>query len=200
MATSSFRTWLAGLIVTITPGTLLVWAHLHLSGYTYNDDGSRNLGHFSKAIPPDLVLASVASLLVLTMGLLALRLARGKGVLRVPKLFVVAGGIGLAPGLLASWLLAANSTTRSALGLLALVSLVTAGAVLVSAFLCLEYILVSGIPFRTVGAPVPNRPSGALARFADQAFVIAAAGAAIAAITWLAQLVVYAIQHPCNCG
>lgn len=193
---SRFRFWLAAFLVTITPGTLLLWGHLHLSGYTYNNDGSRDLGHLAKAIPSDLVLASLVGLAVLGLGLLTVRLARHEGVLTAPRLLLSAGATGVALGLLASGALTLIPDNRASAGrLLSVFLAVTATAAITSVLLCLEFMVVSGTPFRALTVS-EARPAALI----DRAVLLAALVATVTATAWVGSLWVFSLNHPCNCG
>jgi len=186
-------------MVAITPGTAILWAHLHLSGYTYNDDGSRNLGHVAKALGSDLILTSVLGVIILGLGLLAVLLARRKGTLTATRLLLFACGLGSAIGLMAAGLLTLIPENRSSgLKLLALTSSVTAAAFLMAMLLCLQFIVVSATPFRAT--PAGARSSSTLIRLIDRSVLFVAAAATIIAVAWIAQLWLFAIQHPCDCG
>ena len=194
---SPVRFWLAAFLVAITPGASLLWANLYVSGYGYNDDGSRNVGHLAKAIPTDLVLATVVGLVVLGLGLLAVRIARRDGVLAAPRLLLSTSVMGLVLGLVASGALILMPENRSSAGrLLTVFTAAPVTAIVASALLCLEFIVVSRTPVRVV--TVQPEPRHVARDLIDRAVMFAALVAAIAVTAWVAQLVVFVMQHPCR--
>jgi hypothetical protein len=198
MTLARARFCLAAFLVSITPGAAILFAQLHVSGYTYRDDGSRDLGHLAKALSLDLPHALVTGLVVLAAGLCAVALARRKGArLTAPRLLVRAGGIGVVLGLAASTAVAAlqDRHTTSA-GRLAGIGGAFAACVFLAALLCMEFVAVAGVPFR---ADLAGSRSTFLRRLEKLVLVGAVAITAVI-IVWLGTLTAYALQHPCQCG
>ncbi|HEY2658244.1 MAG TPA: hypothetical protein VGI79_00875 [Caulobacteraceae bacterium] len=65
MTLAQARQYLGALMASLTPGAVFLFLQLHVSGYTYNDDGSRNLGHLAKGTWLGLMLTVASSLVVL---------------------------------------------------------------------------------------------------------------------------------------
>jgi hypothetical protein len=188
-------------MVSLTPGTAFLWAELHVSHYTYRDDGGRDLGHLAKAVSVWPGIAVAVGVMVLMLGFGAIALARrGARDLTAQRLVSAAVGVAALIGLLASGsvvLLSSGSAKMDAVSSLGTILCVVLACALAAGLLGFEFIAVAALPFQ---GTTPSRIPGRLARAMDRLVLLSACAATCAALVWIGQLIAYSIQHPCNCG
>jgi hypothetical protein len=194
---ATFRFYLAAVMVAVTPSTALEWAQLHLSGYTFNDDGTRDLGHLAKAaglVP--LVVASVA-VVVVACGLVTIWWARRAGGVTLPRLAGFAAAVGGIAGFGVSFVLEFASNPSALLPPFVAGAAVALASAVVGILLSLEFSLVAAVPIRQTTSDGSERP---FPQSRGVAVVVAACVMTSAAIIWLSFLTGYSVLHPCDCG
>jgi hypothetical protein len=196
MQLKRYRTWIAALMVAITPCTTAMWLQFRVSGSTWNSDGSRNLGHLAKSASGVPFLVIVSGVSVLLEGFAVTWIVRRFGPITAPRLIAAAAAVGGVTALSAFGLVSSGSAPadRSPFFAFALVFL---GGSLLGALLSAEYSIVAALPFTLTGS------SDAKARFSltlDRVVLTLATGATAAALVWIASLTIYSVLHPCNCG
>jgi hypothetical protein len=189
------RIWLALLTVAIAPGAAFLFEQLHVSRYTFHDDGSRDLGHLDKALASGLPVGLLLSLLVLAAELAAVAFARRRGPLTAPTLMKSAAVAGFVLGGAAAACLVILDPKGP--WLIHVAAALLAG-VLLALVLCLAFIPVAGVPFSRRGEAADRSVA---AGSADVLVLLSAAAATIVCSVWIATLVVYSATHPCGgCG
>ncbi len=177
-----FRFGLGALTTSLTLGLAWTWLNLHVSGYTYNADGSRDLGHLYKAVPEDLTLLAASSVIVLVLGLALIWLVRRFGPLTAPRLLLAAVLAGaLVSGSVVTWMRWPFSVACPA----------------IAAILALEFVVVADIPWRI--RPNENGRDQLVSNLDRVVLAIASAGA-LASLLWIGWLISVAMRHPCDCG
>ena len=185
------RLCLAGAVVFLAPSVTFLWLDLYVSGYTFEDDGRRNLGHLAKAVSLVPFVVPVFGIPALASVLGCIAIARATGCLSAIRLIPIAVAAG---GLLGSSLVIADVLRGADIFVLSTIAIPTAGAVS-AGVLASVFVGVSGIPLRARSGPWVDASLRA-----DLRVIAISSALVLASVAWLASLWIYSLAHPCDCG